>query len=439
MALMFNKNASSKSLIFAKDLFFSGKETVGQRENQEDYSLFRTLNGGSNLLAVMADGMGGHASGEVASKKAVEAFNDAFASFPLESVTARLAAALQHANAQIAQSIKDVPALDGMGCTMVAAHLGLDGLHWISVGDSILYVLRKNKLTRLNDDHSMMSLINDSVRSGKMSEAEASNYPYRNALRSAVTGGEISLIDSPAVPFSLKRGDIVVLATDGILSISNSEIVDVLKSMSGQSASDMASALIRKVESKRKPKQDNTSIQVIIVPDWVAKSKKNALKITLGLLLATLMASVSAFFIYSGDEVRIDSIENAFKQPEPARPQPTLVPVEQNQETRSANNEKSIDTKTNQSSKDKSTAPKNGKAQAPQHPIKRTQTEIQTEPVGASQQSLNSSAGGGASQSIKQDTEKPSEGQQKTTQTNSGCRSTSKEDNCAPVVESSSQ
>lgn len=316
--------------VFSRDIDFSGKESIGQRENQEDFSIFRTLGGGSQLLAVMADGMGGHASGEVASKKAVDSFNETFATYPSQQLNSRLAAALQQANAQIAQSINEVPALDGMGCTLIGAHIDSNGLSWISVGDSLLYLFRGKKIRRLNADHSMMALIRDSVASGKMSEAEAKNYPYKNALRSAVMGGEITLIDASISPLKLQRGDVIVVATDGLLSLSEPEILNVIRSCKESDASTISTNLIRAVESKKRPKQDNTSVQVIVVPDSIAAPSSKLLKTAIVLMAAGIIGGVAAG-LYISDSKVVDigsSVENAFKPSEPKTTHPIAIPVE---------------------------------------------------------------------------------------------------------------
>lgn len=327
---MKHSNQSASNPVFSKDIDFHGVESIGQRENQEDFSVFRTLGGGSQLLAVMADGMGGHASGEVASKNAVDSFSETFSTYPSQQLNARLAAALQQANARLAQSISEVPALDGMGCTLIGAHIDSNGLSWISVGDSLLYLIRGNRVKRLNADHSMMALIRDSVASGKMTEAEARNYPYKNALRSAVTGGEITLIDTSSTPLRLLKGDVVVIATDGLLTLSEPEILNVIRSCKQREASKISTNLIRAVESKNKPKQDNTSVQVIVVPNSIASKSGKYLITAIIVLVAGIIGAVSAGLYLSDakvEDIQL-SVENAFKPNETKGTHPTAVPVD---------------------------------------------------------------------------------------------------------------
>ena len=135
----------------------AGGQLLGRRELQEDELGFidgPTLDPGSqHPVVIVADGMGGHASGELASRLAVRAFIEAYGT---EGRPAdQLRAALDRANQAIDDAIRDNLSLDGMGTTLVAAAVTADGLEWISVGDSPLYLCRGGRLKRLNEDHSM--------------------------------------------------------------------------------------------------------------------------------------------------------------------------------------------------------------------------------------------------------------------------------------------
>ena len=139
----------------------AGGQLLGAREAQEDELGFidgSTLDpDGQHPVAIVADGMGGHAGGEMASRLAVRAFIDAYG---LEGAPAgRLRAALDAANRAIDDAIRENLSLDGMGATLVAAAVTADGLEWISVGDSPLYLYRRGRLKRLNEDHSMAPVI----------------------------------------------------------------------------------------------------------------------------------------------------------------------------------------------------------------------------------------------------------------------------------------
>ena len=170
---------------------------------------------GEPLYAVLADGMGGHAGGALASRMVCEAF---LATVPRStgSNPDRLSAGLEAANLALAAKVMNNPLLSGMGSTLIGAVFSSDGLEWVSVGDSPLYLVRGGEARILNEDHSLAPELDYLVAKGRLTEAEALRDPRRHMLRSAVTGDEIDMIDLTRVPFELVPGDVVVLASDGV-------------------------------------------------------------------------------------------------------------------------------------------------------------------------------------------------------------------------------
>jgi serine/threonine protein phosphatase PrpC len=250
---------------WADGLTHSQIQYVGDRDRQEDAGEIRVLDsGGGILLSVLSDGMGGHAGGEVASKLAVKTFFSAFESFKINSIQGRLSAAIQAANSEIAQEITRSPSLEGMGCTLVGLVITDESMFWISVGDSLLYLFRDGKLSRLNADHSMAPVLGKLVEAGQLSVAELKVHPQRNALRSAVTGEAMELIDVSQVPLQLYANDIVVCATDGILTLKESEISAILKKLKSSHANEIAKALVQAVKDRARSRQDNTTVQVLL-------------------------------------------------------------------------------------------------------------------------------------------------------------------------------
>src|SRR3990172_7167948 len=136
----------------------AGSQIDGAREYQEDAFLITHLtnaDGNPSALVIVADGMGGHAAGNVASNMAVQAFNkQVSANYPSGNPADILHECVLKANASIRETVKETPALAGMGCTMVAAILEGNKLWWASVGDSHLYLLRDKELIKKNADHS---------------------------------------------------------------------------------------------------------------------------------------------------------------------------------------------------------------------------------------------------------------------------------------------
>lgn len=238
---------------------------LGKRENQEDYGVITGSTPSGAVLAVIADGMGGQVAGEIASSCVVNGFIESFSSNSSKNLPLKLKMALDKANLTLAKSISSNPKLNGMGSTLIAAHITPHCASWVSVGDSILYLYRDKKLHRLNDDHSMMPILEESVRSGKITLDEALSHPQRNALRSALTGEEIPLVELREEPVQLKKDDLILLATDGILTLNEFEICHILNCSKEQSAEAIVEQLLSAVTLKNKPRQDNTFVEVFKV------------------------------------------------------------------------------------------------------------------------------------------------------------------------------
>jgi serine/threonine protein phosphatase PrpC len=279
--------------------YFSAIQYLGERSSQEDYSQFRLFPSDDGLLSVLADGMGGHTSGEIASTAAVQAFDRIFKSFSGASPTSKLGASLTGANSELSLMIANNPSLDGMGCTLIGAYFNQKGLYWISVGDSLIYLFREGRLKQINEDHSMAPLIEESLRLGKLTKQEAENYPSKNALRSALMGGDIPLIDAPETPLELYAGDVVLIASDGILSLSTNEILSLIAKNFTNGAEGISNSLIKSIKEKNKKNQDNTTIQVIKIPDSFSPKPNRKFKFIAYLLSALAIVLLSGGVLYS--------------------------------------------------------------------------------------------------------------------------------------------
>jgi protein phosphatase len=192
-----------------------GGQHQGARPYQEDSWALSTLGDGS-LLAVVADGMGGHAGGAIASKLAVEAFVHA-----LEQ-GGGLADGLQDANSAVGKGAVGKPDLAGMGTTLVAAQVRGDEVRWISVGDSPLFLVSAGKLERLNADHSMAPQIDEMLKRGLLTKEEAANHPARHTLREAVMGESLTLIDKGSRRLGADAK--LLLCSDGVQTLSEKQI-----------------------------------------------------------------------------------------------------------------------------------------------------------------------------------------------------------------------
>ena len=235
---------------------------IGRRENQEDWHSVRQLGLDAGMLFVVADGMGGHAAGEVASGTAGEAFVQSFFDNPDEPVTERLMQAAQAANLAIANRIAAEPELDGMGTTLVAAHLAGRPLSWISIGDSLLFLVSQGAVRRLNADHSYGAFLDRQAAEGRISAEDAANDPDRQALRACVMGKEIDLVEVTEAPLDLGQDDILIAASDGIETLSPGDILSALSEGQGDAAR-IGQALFDRIAQINRRYQDNTTIVVL--------------------------------------------------------------------------------------------------------------------------------------------------------------------------------
>jgi serine/threonine protein phosphatase PrpC len=244
-----------------------------------DKGLRRTSNEDSHCeradigLFVVADGMGGHVAGEVASRVAVEAIQAFIAEtahadknrtwpFPFEpslSLEAnRLKAAFRLANRKIASAIADSTDLRGMATTASAILAGATTACVAHVGDSRVYVLREGKLDQITHDHSW---VEEQVRAGTMSPTAARQHPWRNVVTRALSGGEDPEVDVTEVRPA--PGERFLLCSDGLFSVvPDAQIAEILGN-STQDLQEIARALIEAANAGGGP--DNITAVVIEV------------------------------------------------------------------------------------------------------------------------------------------------------------------------------
>jgi len=243
----------------------ASRSIQGGRNYQEDKCVFTPIaarDGQGAVLAVLADGMGGHAGGAVASEVATLRFIEHFKAHEDETAE-RLRKSLIAANEAVAHKSQNNPDLSGMGCTMVGLVAQAEQLDWVSVGDSPLWLYSNDALQRLNEDHSMMPVLQARVDRGEMAAASLSSHPARNALRSAVVGEDIPLVDLATMPLKVQPGDILVLASDGLCSLSDAQIAAILGKMAKAEPQAIADRLVEAVDELGLPDQDNTTVVVL--------------------------------------------------------------------------------------------------------------------------------------------------------------------------------
>ncbi len=198
-----------------------GLTDVGRRrENNQDQLL---VDHERDVYAI-ADGMGGHAAGEVASSIAIQALSETIAEPSGETVDRLLVDAFQEGNRRICESVLARGEWRGMGTTIVALVRRNDKVIIGHVGDSRTYLLRDGVLAQLTDDHSWVA---EQVRMGLLTDEEAHKHPMRNIVTRAM-GNRLEL-EVDVSEQAVQPGDVFLLCSDGLNSMIGDDLIgDIL-------------------------------------------------------------------------------------------------------------------------------------------------------------------------------------------------------------------
>lgn len=202
----------------------ANRSDIGRvRQVNEDHSWVGQLNNGITL-AIVADGMGGHQAGDVASQLAVDAFRSMLENSPvkadlsLQEGKMLIRQAISQANEVVFEMASRNESYHNMGTTIVAALFRQDNAIIGHVGDSRAYKITDGVITQLTHDH---TLVNELVKSGQLSAEEAAHHPRRNVLTRAV--GTDSHVDIDIQSIEWSPQDILLLCSDGLTNMVSEE------------------------------------------------------------------------------------------------------------------------------------------------------------------------------------------------------------------------
>ena len=231
-----------------------------RKENQDRVAKFTAPDG--TLLVVVADGIGGNRSGDVAAQITVDHLGRQFqAASPNSSLEAIrwFAREVQLINDEILQKSTENPQSQGMGTTLVAAIIFDQAMVVANIGDSRGYVLLDNLLTQVTIDH---SLVNELVKHGDITEEEARNYPQNNIITRAIGVSADARIEVNR--FDLGAGDQILLCSDGLSKmITREQMMGVLES--DLSLTEKCSQLIKMANEAGGP--DNITVLIGLAED----------------------------------------------------------------------------------------------------------------------------------------------------------------------------
>lgn len=212
-------------------------------------------------LFIVADGMGGHRAGEVASEMAVRVISSVIKEKVSEAdkknIFSVIKKSISIANDEIYRKSRENPNLNGMGTTTVLALLNKNKFYIGNIGDSRAYLIRNSKITQLTEDH---SLVADLVKTGQITKEEARVHPRRNVITRALGTREDIKADIKSI--NIKEGDYILLCTDGLTDmLRDEEIRDIILSPKN-SIQGKCRELINKANEKGG--RDNITVVLIL-------------------------------------------------------------------------------------------------------------------------------------------------------------------------------
>ncbi|MBN7772050.1 Stp1/IreP family PP2C-type Ser/Thr phosphatase [Clostridium aminobutyricum] len=225
-----------------------------KRKNNEDACFVIP----EDKLYIVADGVGGGNSGEVASRLVVSHIAERVKKTPIktakrsEDIKAYLVQSIKEANELICKMAEEDPETHGMATTVVLAYINRRKLYVLNVGDSRAYLLRDYQLTQITEDH---TYVNTLIKSGAISEEDARTHPQKNIITRAL-GGELS-VEPDIFEVKLMKNDILLLCTDGLHGeVEDRKICEILNS--GMPMSELCNQLITK--ANRSGGNDNITV-----------------------------------------------------------------------------------------------------------------------------------------------------------------------------------
>lgn len=242
-----------------KAVFMTDKGKV-RSHNEDSGGVFLNLDG--NRLAIVADGMGGHRAGDVASEMTITQLKNVWETTngitTADEAESWLKGEIIKVNSLLFEHARDNLECDGMGTTIVAAISTERFATVANIGDSRCYILNESGFQQLTQDH---SLVNELLRSGQITKEEAEHHPRKNVLLRALGTEESVEMDIKTIMF--EEGDVLLLCSDGLSNkVSNDEMIQVLSNE--EDMEKKASKLITLANDYGG--EDNISLAIVTFP-----------------------------------------------------------------------------------------------------------------------------------------------------------------------------
>ncbi len=196
----------------------SSATSVGKvRPVNEDAFFVSPPDESGSLLAIVADGMGGHNAGEVASSEAINVIKDVVLDHE-HNAKETLTQAINSANSTVYNMSLDKQSLFGMGTTITACVIDKDKVTAAQVGDSRLYLIRDGMIIQITKDHSLVEML---IENGSITKEDAKHHPQKNVITRAI--GTDKEVAADIYEFSICEGDILLLCSDGLVNMVEDE------------------------------------------------------------------------------------------------------------------------------------------------------------------------------------------------------------------------
>jgi protein phosphatase len=251
---------------------FGAKTDLGRvRENNEDKFDFYepedpTILASRGCFYAVADGMGGHAAGQIASELALKTVIAHYYDNPTDSIPVALLEAIAAANETIHNIALVIPERSGMGTTLTAAIVVEDRVYIGQVGDSRAYLIRGGTIRQVTFDHSWVA---EQVRLGGLTAEEAEFSPYRNVITRSI--GTQPIVEPDVFEETVEIGDVWVLCTDGLTNHVEDEEIRLIAS--NHAPSEAARQFIELANARGG--RDNITVCVLSIRDLIAEPSDN--------------------------------------------------------------------------------------------------------------------------------------------------------------------
>jgi PPM family protein phosphatase len=232
-----------------------------RRSHNEDYYCYAEPESEGDFavkgrLLVIADGMGGHQGGEVASGIAIEVVRGTYLAGDAATPRQGLILALQAAHTRIQDFAREHPEFEGMGTTCLAAAIRGSELTYAHVGDSRLYLVRGSSITQLTEDQ---TVVNQFLQQGLISPDQVADHPGHGVLTAALGIGDQLAAEVPEHPIALQSDDVLLMCTDGL-----HDLVEQEEMASIATATPPATACRTLIDlAKSRGGHDNITVQIL--------------------------------------------------------------------------------------------------------------------------------------------------------------------------------